>query len=121
VLGRREFNPAYRDYDAGDNCGVFVNQAMRDATVLAVLSRTVEEHLIWEYLLEYEMPNGTTALWFDSVLRKHHNLAYKDVPDRWLSEIIAREQTWIGVAQGGRKALSPQAMLEQRAQAKGGT
>jgi len=91
---------------AGDDVDVFVNQATREGWVLAVLGD--------EYILEYTMPKGTTALqirrvdggnvkdgkWHGS----YRNVSYKALPTRWLQAIVDAGSVWEGKAQGVYRA-----------------
>ncbi len=75
-------------FQAGDQCSVFINQGYRAAMVLAVLHSRA--------LLEYEMPEGSTALReTDATMRRridltHHDrtLPYRTLPRRWIRAIV---------------------------------
>lgn len=81
---------------------LFVNQGYRDATILATL-----DHLD---LMEYEMPNGTTAL----QIVQHgadfgRSVSYRALPKRWQRALIEQGATWIGnPQQNGRRGPLPQ-------------
>lgn len=109
----------------GTEFQIWVNGDLRAAIVLAVRKG-------WA-LIEYEMPNGTTALRLirltDKIVemfiferkfikltrREYRNLSYYDVTRPWLRSIIKNGLTWKGVPQQkrGRSAPTPQALLEK--------
>ena len=65
---------------------MFMNHGWRDATVLI---RRVNGDL----LIEYSMPNGTTAL----QMRAHghdHSISYKSVPLDWLEDMVQEGIEW---------------------------
>lgn len=109
----------------GTEFQIWVNGDLRAAIVLAVRKG-------WA-LIEYEMPNGTTALRLlrltDKIVemfiferkfiklarREYRNLSYYDVTRPWLRSIIKNGLTWKGVPQQkrGRSAPTPQELLEK--------
>ena len=89
-------------YGPNDPLDVWVNQAEREATVLAVIGN--------EILVEYEMPNGTSALLQMTVdgrdLIRRRNVSYNSVPLRWLNAIRRADMTnWIGMGQRSAKRI----------------
>lgn len=86
-----------RIFEANDGLTVYVNQAEREATVLAVIDD--------EILIEYEMPAGTSALLKFNVspggeLRNQVNYSYHKVPQKWTMAILEAGMTnWIGRGQ----------------------
>lgn len=88
-------------YGANDGLEVYSNQAMRDATVLAVLGDDI--------LIEYEMPAGSTALLQYTVrggeLSAMKNVNYNTCPKRWINEMRAENMDWIGRGQRMHKPL----------------
>lgn len=88
-------NQGLHDWQANDALSVFVNQAEREATVLAVIGAMV--------LVEYEMPAGTTAmLLFDATyyeLRGRRNVAYSTCPLRWIKAMQDADMEWLGMGQ----------------------
>lgn len=107
----------------GTQFQIWINGDLRAAIVLAVRKG-------WA-LIEYEMPNGTTALRLlrltDKIVemfiferkfikltrREYRNLSYYDVTRPWLRAIIKNGMTWKGVPQQkrGRSAPTPQELL----------
>ena len=84
-------------WQPNDSMSVFVNQAERDAYVLAVIGDDI--------LIEYEMPAGTSALVQYAVVEgkvswPSRNYSYNAVPKRWLKPIRDANMTnWIGMGQ----------------------
>lgn len=83
-------------WEAHDCIGVWANQAERDAFVLATIGK--------DLILEYEMPNGSSALLQFTVknrkLTKRRNINYNAVPKRWITAIREAGTTdWIGKGQ----------------------
>lgn len=83
------------------------NQGEREAEVLAIRPGLA--------LIEYEMPNGTTALNVVAITEDeklisegciYHAVSYRKVPKYWLKAMIAAELEWAGYGQrefrGGR-------------------
>lgn len=96
--------------EAGDPVDVFVNQGTREGWVLAVVGD--------EYLLEYTMPNGTTALQirrldgasYPGRSGVYRSVSYGAVPFKWLKAIVDGGFVWEGRGQGGRgKVTEPSA------------
>lgn len=98
------------DIEAGNETQVFVNQGWRDAQVLAVLGNKA--------LVEYEMPNGTTAmLVFEHAMGKLMNageiawqadsaplpqsVSYRRCPRKWIHAMRVAGMEWIGNSQAG--------------------
>ena len=83
-------------YGPNDSITVYSNQAEREACVLAVIKDQI--------LVEYEMPNGTSALLQMTVdgrnLIRRRNVNYNTVPRRWLNAIRRADMTdWLGMGQ----------------------
>ncbi len=83
-------------YTPNDSLVLYVNQADREAYVLAVIGD--------EMLVEYEMPAGSSALVCisvkDGVLGMRRSFAYKSVPKKWIDAIRAADMTeWLGQCQ----------------------
>jgi hypothetical protein len=100
--------------EAGDYTTIFINQGEREATVLAVIGD--------EYMIEYEMPAGTTAL---AVLHNsggYKSVSYLNVPLKWLRALTDAESDWLGTPQSlpeafrnrGGRVPPPREMLEAR-------
>jgi len=79
---------------------MWVNQGWRNATVLM----TIDD----EALVEYEMPNGSSALRIVPVASDqqgaisppwYRNLSYKRVPKKWLRKLVETGMTWLGSPQ----------------------
>ncbi len=98
----------------GDYITLDVNQGTREGTVLAVLGT--------KFLVEYEMPNGTTALRVLSMLDDLENgpaMSYRAVPTKWLRAIVNDGVgDWEGRPQqsGGKSAPKPAEILATRLQ-----
>jgi hypothetical protein len=77
----------------GEIMGLYVNQGIRVAECLAELDG--------QYLFEYEMPNGTTALrlWSGKFRWGWRRISYFDLPQKWIDKLIKDEITWIGTPQ----------------------
>lgn len=89
----------------GDTTTIWVNQGWRPCTVLA--------RLVHELLVEYRMPNGTTALQVHSGLSVK-SVSYRGLATRWLQAVVDAGQTWDGSSQGKAAVPSPAAMLAAR-------
>lgn len=89
-------------YRVGQGITVERNQGDRDGTVLAVDGI--------EALIEYEMPNGTSALNVISLGDKPYRaVAYTSLPKKWQRLLVANEAEWIGrPQQSGRNRQLPQ-------------
>jgi len=95
-------NGELHGYEVGDPILYWSNQADRDATVLAT---GIKENYDCDVLIEYEMPNGTSALVLcegqaDKLVHKR-NYSYNTLPKKWVQRI--KEQGidgWIGMPQG---------------------
>ncbi len=91
-------NQGEHGWEADDFTQVYVNQAERDATVLAVRGSKV--------LIEYEMPRGTTAmLVMDGRfgdLRGRSNVAYSTIPQYWIDAMHKAGTEWRGFGQRRR-------------------
>ena len=94
---------------------VYANQGMRDARVLAILDD--------QALIEYEMPNGTTALRVVECNEPENTIqrfSYASVPNRWLTELYFLDCEWTGKPQqGAGHAPSVRALYEKRHPGKG--
>jgi hypothetical protein len=66
----------------GDRCIISINQGERDATVLAAIGD--------KRLLEYEMPNGTSALKIVDLINhtKTVSVSYRAISVQWLTAIV---------------------------------
>lgn len=103
----------------GDHLQILVNQGWRFADVLAVVGQ--------DHLLEYEMPNGTTALRLQTLdpetgrVLKERSYSYRDVPTKWLQAIEACGQDWKGQPQqvGNWRPKSVTDTLVERIQGRG--
>ena len=88
-------------YTADDFMTVWVNQAPRDANVLAVIDDQI--------LIEYAMPAGTSALLQYTIVggrrRKMRNVNYNTCPKRWINAIHAAGNDWLGCGQRMATAL----------------
>jgi len=69
---------------------IFVNQGWRDADELA--------HIGDQILVEYEMPNGSTALRIYEG-KKWKPLSYRRIPRKWATELRENEIRLIGQPQ----------------------
>lgn len=83
-------------YGPNDCIDVWSNQAEREAYVLAVIDK--------DLILEYEMPNGSSALLQFTVknrkLTRQRNVNYNNVPRRWINAIREAGMTnWLGMGQ----------------------
>ena len=103
------------DIRPGSKFAIYVNQAYRDATVLAIRGKYI--------LAEYEMGNGTTALRLlkrsERILRQlaskvcaplpeeYKPLSYHDVSRPWLRAIISGGMIWRGCPQQNNGAMVP--------------
>lgn len=92
---------------------VEANQGWRAGQVLV----TIDD----EALIEYEMPNGSTALWVvkrDPPHQRVRSLSYYNVPLKWLRALVADGIEWTGNPQQQNPAkgapLSAAAYLEKR-------
>jgi len=78
----------------GDTFDLWINQGNRPAVVLAAIGT--------KRLIEYEMPNKTTALRLvdigDSDSR-YRTMSYRSVPIKWLDAIVAAGTVWSGYPQ----------------------
>ena len=95
-----------------------INQGIRTGIVLATLDGVC--------LVEYEMPNGTTALVYcDEMAVKmnkqlhfleYRNVSYKRLTQKWLLELALQNVMWQGTPQrsDGIKMRSPEEMLSKR-------
>ena len=94
-------NGTANNYSVGDRTTVEANQGAREAYVLATIGN--------EVLVEYFMPNGTTALRIMGVagLRQitHRSCSYAAVPHRWINAMHEQgTDLWEG---RGQRASSP--------------
>lgn len=99
----------------GERCIISVNQGDREATVLAAIGN--------KRLLEYEMPNGTSALRIVDItdFTKIVPVSYRTLSLRWLKAIVeCGTGRWIGNPQQNYRGTvpSPTEMLEQRQKCK---
>jgi hypothetical protein len=90
---------------------IYANQAEREAVVLAILDEAA--------LLEYEMPNGSTALRVVSVAdpdRSLRRFSYAGTPLRWLVAMLEVGSDWSARPQqsGIRQTPSVAAMYRDR-------
>lgn len=77
----------------GDDIDIFVNQGTRPGVVLATTSH--------QYLVEYTMPKGSTALQVFTVgVRGGKTVSYRTLPKHWLQAIVDGGQDWIANPQG---------------------
>jgi hypothetical protein len=103
--------------EAGDDLLVWSNQNYRDAVVLAVAGT--------EALVEYEMPNGTTAMNVYSVhngklvgqdgapdwgtmpegCHLPRSVSYRSCPKKWIRAMVEAGTSWMGNGQGSRSAI----------------
>jgi len=87
-----------------DELKVFRNQLRREATVLAVLKKKA--------LIEYAMPNGTTAL---NILQRddilgvgpYRSVSYFGLTFLWLRALISCGAAWSGRPQKGKPCPTP--------------
>ena len=86
--------------DVGDTPYIWVNQGWRLSTVLATIGD--------EALLEYEMPNGSTALRIVPRSVEHpinlrpqeyRNVSYRKLSRKWLKVMVDCQMDWIGMPQ----------------------
>ena len=94
----------------GDTLELHVNQGEREAMVLARIGD--------EVLIEYEMPNGTSALviaWVND-LSARKSTSYRSLPLKWLRAVVDAQSGWIGQPQPhwSPKLPPPSEMLAQR-------
>jgi len=85
------------------------NQAYREAVVVAVDGDKA--------LIEYLMPNGTSALNIidrDGDGSDYRSVGYWGLSTRWLDIVIASGVRWEGNPQKGRKAFSPNTIKAER-------
>lgn len=108
----------------GMPCSVYANQAYRPGVVLATRLKTHRSRgAEWSILVEYVMPEGSTALrevpMGDNYVRPRidggKSLSYFKVPLPWLQAIAAAGMAWQGRPQqaGGRPAPSVADLLTQ--------
>ena len=75
---------------------VYANQGYRDAWVLV-------ESFENKSLVEYVMPNGTTALRItpsgDYMSPFYKSVAYRSLPKKWLRELVISDELWEGCPQ----------------------
>lgn len=96
-------NGSYHDFEAGEDIEVYANQNYRPGHVLATTDVDV--------LIEYEMPNGTSALRLarpaGGKLLRERSVSHAALPKIWRD--LIRQQgyshLWIGNGQRGRVAL----------------
>jgi len=99
---------------SGEQVYVEVNQGTREGHVLAVLED--------EALIEYTMPNGTSAMWIvkrEFPYGRVRNQSYYSVPIKWLRAIVEDGMDWWeGVPQQQNQikgpVLTPWEHLEER-------
>lgn len=101
------------DYDPyqleeGQTIYFYVNQAEREANILVRLKSG-------ETVVEYEMPNGTTAMRRYIPGKGWRNMSYNATPKRLLLYMVAHGIKWWGVPQGSTKhALTPSELLKSK-------
>ena len=91
-----------RHYKRGQFLHHWCNQAYRDAEVLVV---DAEKRLA---LCEFEMPNGTTALFvIDSYTGEGRRcrFSYRRLPKRWAKLMEEQKVRWIGQSQGSSEPV----------------
>jgi hypothetical protein len=98
-------------YVPGEMLEIYVNQGYREAIVLAAIGN--------KRLIEYSMPNGTTALSFLDMtdLSKRVAISYWSLPTKWLTAIIDQGAGfWTGNPQQNSQGPvpSPTEMLQHR-------
>ena len=102
-----ENNGGFRPrHQAGEDITVHRNQGDRDATVMAVVGD--------EALIEYVMPNGTSALNIISVWEGEENAGYRSIsyfnlPAKWADAVTIQMGSWVwgNPQQSSRKAPQP--------------
>jgi hypothetical protein len=78
--------------EPGDAHDVYINQGLREGWVLATIDR--------QYLVEYTMPKGTTALLVGTVgASTMKSVSYTAVSRKWLQAIVDAGSVWEGKAQ----------------------
>jgi hypothetical protein len=95
-------NGTANNYSVGDETTVEANQGEREAYVLATIGDSV--------LVEYFMPNGTTALRVMKVLGlrqlDHSSISYAAVPKRWINAMYEQgTDLWEGRGQRARNPI----------------
>jgi hypothetical protein len=96
---------------------LLVNQGWRPAWVLAELDG--------EALIEYEMPNGTSALriatagalaedWVNLMPWEYRSVSYHALPRKWLRVLARYDEPWVGDPQQTRRPGTPADELRRR-------
>lgn len=79
-------------YEAGDHLDLYRNQNFREAVILAILSDRA--------LVEYEMPNGTSALNFVNLNGKwdhdYRPISYFALPKKWAKAMLEQQGSEAG-------------------------
>ena len=93
---------------------IWNNQSWRDAVVLVELPDACGNP---EYLVEYSMPRGTSALRIYHADNTFTRVAYERLPKKWLRTLAADDIRWEGYPQqrGSKGRIpSPRELLSQR-------
>lgn len=83
-----------RNTQPNDFVEPFINQGNREGYVLAVIDDVC--------LVEYEMPAGTSSMYFastDDPEKPKRSVSYKSLPLKWRRAILAAGLEWIGKPQ----------------------
>src|SRR5512142_1522686 len=96
------------DLRVNQSFDIWVNQQWRETYVLATHGN--------QALLEYEMPNGTSALRVVPINQPDahgKSVSYHSVPTYWLEEMVKEDIEWLGRPQrnGRREVAKPTEML----------
>ena len=95
-------------FQGGDAMTLFINQGERDALVLG----TIDELMI----VEYEMPNGTTALQIlknEKSVSYGRSVSYASCPKKWLKAIRNGVGDWEGNCQRNGYVDFPKEGIEE--------